>query len=279
VTCRAARKTREDTYHSILWEKSTQPYVKNKGNGDRITFAVDVPDDLPVPEGGVNGRSIDWQVEGDGKLIHRGKELKLSRSWNIPVIKSDQQSRITAYVPSDFAENTAATNLEVARESAAMQIEAGEVDGLVTLISASGRSSRFSIVMTVVGAIFALIGAYILQFGWMPSLIFLGMGGFVAVFGLYLLGRKITVVIDPKERTAFKGRSWLDMPIYSRNIQYSDVSEFSISSTSSMNTGKTLVAYYAMYIQNNGKKVKIAEGIEGQDAAQALLDDLLRRLF
>jgi hypothetical protein len=195
------------------------------------------------------------------------------------VIKRTPESRIPDYVPSDFAETTAAANLETARESAAMQIDAGEVDGLITLISASGRFSRFSIVLTAVGVVFALIGAYILQFGWMPDLMFLIIGGFVSAFGLYLFGRKITVVIDPRERTAFTGRSWFDIPIYSRSITYSDVAEFSISSTSSMNTGKTLIAYYAIYIQNNGKKVKIVEGIEGQDAAQALLDDLLRRLF
>lgn len=279
VTCRAERRSGDETYQSILWQEVIQPYVKNRGDGARITFAVDVPSDLPEPEGWVNGLSIDWQVECDGKLLHGRKELTLSRSWNIPVEKSTRKSRAAAYVPREFAGISEATKLEIARESAEAQIDVSEAGGLVTLISASGRSFRLSTSMACVGFIFALIGGYTINNGWMPGYFFISLGGSVAILGLFLLGRKISVVIDPNERTAFMGRSWFSVPIYSRNIVYSDAENFLISSTSSMNTGKTMTAYYAVYIQRNGKKIKIAEGIKGKDAAQVLLDDLLARLF
>ncbi len=73
----------------------------------------------------------------------------------------------------------------------------------------------------------------------------------------------------------YMGRSWFNIPIYTRQIAYSAASKFSTKETSSMNAGRTHVAFHAIYVEENGKRIKIAEGIEGKDAAQALLDEIL----
>jgi hypothetical protein len=75
------------------------------------------------------------------------------------------------------------------------------------------------------------------------------------------------------------GRSWFKLPLYTKKIAYLDPAQFSISETFSMSSGRIKTVYFALYVENNGKKVKLAEGVEGEDAAQALLDGLLRKLF
>jgi hypothetical protein len=279
LTCYEDKKSGEETYRSIIWQEINEPYSKRRVDETRVIFVFDVPGDLPEPQRWSGGRYIGWTVECLGTIVRGQEQMPLSRSWSIPLKKSAQISRVAKHIPAEFIQAQEKAKLAAAKSSAAEQIDVGRVGDDFMITSDAGRRIGFSLNLAGTGTFFAVLGLFLARSDWFLGYFFFLIGAPFAIIGLFLIGRKITVIANPRERMVFMGRSWFKLPLYTKRIAYSDPAQFSVLETLSMSSGPTKTVYHALYLENNGKKVKLAEGIKGEDAANALLDDLLTKLF
>lgn len=82
---------------------------------------------------------------------------------------------------------------------------------------------------------------------WWPAYIFLIIGASVIFYGLFTLGRKIVVVINPRDQALFMGRSWFRIPIYTKELRYTKDTDLSVSETLSSTSGNKQIQYFALY--------------------------------
>jgi len=96
---------------------------------------------------------------------------------------------------------------------------------------------------------------------------------------LFVWGRKIEIKIDTALRMLHMRRSWFNIKLYHREVALFDPTQFSIKKTTSQTSGQTLTQYYAIYVENKGKQVKVAEGVSGEETVEAVLDKIIKSAF
>ncbi len=278
LTCSESRKSGDDTYTSIIWQDTTTAYAKSIVDGSRVHFVFDVPAELPEEGKSGKHRSVDWELSCDAKLEINGETVPMTRTWEIPMEKSTRTSRAMAYVPSHFSRTVVAREEEAAQESAADQIPIEDLGGDISITSASARDLKLTIPFAGVGLLFAGIGYFLID-EWFGGYFFLILGLGFAIPSLFTMGRRLNVLVNTTDKIIFMGRSWFFISLYTRRLTYSDPSEFSIVETSSSSSDKIQTVYYALYAERDGKKLKLAEGVQGERAAEALLAAVKEKLF
>ncbi len=195
LSCYKETRRNKERHRSIKWQDKVEAYIKDKGNGQRVTFVLDVPEHLPEPSS-----TIDWELDCRGMVYDGRKSIELFRKWSVPMEKSTRSSRSESYIPDHFVREREVAKGVAAEKSAAAQIDVEHKNGTIHITSDWGRAIKLPLGLGVFGLIFALVGIATINGGWFFGGVFFGVGSFFTGLALYILGREINTVVDPNTR-------------------------------------------------------------------------------
>lgn len=269
----------------MVWQHSLSPFGEPYLRGSRLRFCFDVPSHLPstTPQGELDGRTHRhyWRLLLDGHID--GKVF--SRSWEVPVIQGDGRCRNPP--PAHHQRTERAQRAVEAQQSANRQIRVQPHAEGLQLHSGAGRNVAMSSGLLILGGLFGGGGAWILfdhsGSGWTVILEYLmgGIFGSVGLFAigsaLWLLGRSLRVNIV--QRQVSTQRRWLGIPI--GPPQYGELrraSQLHLSSSIRSGQGSDTVELMTLALRDNGREVRLAEGIMGREVGEALERQIVEML-
>ena len=85
--------------------------------------------------------------------------------------------------------------------------------------------------------------------------------------------------VDTNARILYTRRKWFGFVLYKREVMLFNPEQFSIKKTSSSSSNTKVTEWYKVEVKNKDKQVLIAEGIEGKDVAQALMNNIIEQAF
>ena len=274
LSCKKRIKRGKNSTTVIVWQESMQGFVEQNNSGMNISFLFDCPDNLPTS----NSSSIFWNVSAESTLKVQSKEVKLDRSWNIPVEKTEAIAS-SINIPAQFLHKQSEEKIQQAQTAAADLINFNQQGHFLDVENISERPIGTSFGGLIFGLIFAGAGVFTITEDWWPGYFFVLIGSLVIVGSIFLLGRSIDVKIDTAARILYTRRRWFGIMLYKRELMLFEPSQFSMKKTSSTTSSKQLTQWYKIEVKNKDQQVLVAEGIKGKDVAQALLDNIIKKAF
>lgn len=272
------RKTRE----SIRWQNRQRAWCRPVQSGTEIQFCFDAPADQPATrerDRSASGRKdwIRWRVELDGQV--QGRALK--RSWDVPVEAGSGSSRYE--LPASHLEADQRDRKMDALESANQQIEVEQTSEGLHLISRAGRNLGMKLGLLVFGCAFAAVGTFLFiqaaEEGFMLYIMgsIFGLIGYPMVLAtLYTLARRLDAWVRGGE--VRNQRRWLGIVLFRREGQLLNADQLVLESGMSSTSNGRKTEYMTLYAKVDGKKLRLAEGIAGREAGEALREAVLRTL-
>ena len=272
------RKTRE----SIRWQNRQRAWCRPVQSGPEIQFCFDAPADQPATrerDRSASGRKdwIRWRVELDGQV--QGRALK--RSWDVPVEAGSGSSRYE--LPDSHVEADQRDRKMDALESANQQIEVEQTSEGLHLISRAGRNLGMKLGLLVFGGAFAAVGTFLFiqaaEEGFMLYIMgsIFGLIGYPMVLAtLYTLARRLDAWVRGGE--VRNQRRWLGIVLFRREGQLLSADQLVLESGMSSTSNGRKTEYMTLYAKVDGKKLRLAEGIAGREAGEALREAVLRTL-
>ena len=114
---------------------------------------------------------------------------------------------------------------------------------------------------------------------WWETYLFVSAGAVITFISLFFLGRGVEVRVDIEERILYMKRKWFFITLYKREVILFEPSQFSIEKTILFSSGKTLAYWYKLEVNNKDKKVLVAEAINGEETAQAFMNNIIEKVF
>ena len=235
----------------------------------------DCPPDLP--EDGVD--NVEWRLQAKGAVFKKSNTIKFSRTWSIPVFNSTTKTQSSIVIPEHFLEQQDQAKLLAAEAAAVNFVQLKQQGQYLDVESVAGRAIGTTITGFIFGGIFGAVGVFSFIQGWWPGLIFIAIGVLVIFSSVFLIGRELDVRIDTQTRILMMRRKWFGIGLYNREVMLLEPTQFSIKKTSSSSSGSKVTEYYAVNIDNNGKKVLLVEAIKGKEVAEAVKNDIIERTF
>lgn len=266
------------------WAEAGTAQVAATGRGVRLTFRFDVPDDLPEADVEQRGNYHFWRL----KLKAQLPGADLNRDYNIPVFYTGELSQT---IHRDISAQAEQRRLEAA-SLAQSQIDRGELNN-TTLANAlryrqSGSKSQFYFPMfrnkllTLFSAFFAggfgfaaysvisnfdtgglqmIMAVFSIPF-WLVAVV-------TGIAAIYLPLNNLSVSID-KGKLATTRRLFF-IPISIHRVSNSDIQKLSIKNSGSTGHGVDKVEHFKIFAHTQtGKRITLAESIDGQDMAKQL---------
>ncbi len=272
------RKTRE----SIRWQNRQRAWCRPVQSGTEIQFCFDAPADQPATrerDRSVSGRKdwIRWRVELDGQVQGRA----LNRSWDVPVEAGSGSSRYE--LPASHLEADQRDRKMDALESANQQIEVEQTSEGLHLISRAGRNLGMKLGLLVFGGAFAAVGTFLFVQAAEEGFMLYIMGSIFGLIGypmvlatLYTLARRLDAWVRGGE--VRNQRRWLGIVLFRREGQLLNADQLVLESGMSSTSNGRKTEYMTLYAKVDGKKLRLAEGIAGREAGEALREAVLRTL-
>ncbi|MDX1804898.1 MAG: DUF3592 domain-containing protein [Alcanivorax sp.] len=264
------------TSESIIWQREQRPYVKAGATSSAIHFCFDVPDNLPATGGSSRNRVV-WRVNLEGQQSGR----KLSRTWELAMAQGQGESRFT--LPEAHRRDSERETAMAALESASAQILVEQTGQGLRLYSAAGRHLGMKLGLLLFGCLFSGAGGFLLHQAakegfmlYLMAAVFGGIGLLVVFSALYMLGRSLETHIRGSEVRAV--RRWLGVPLFQRQGRLLRADQIRLDSGMSTTQGTRKTEYMTLNAMLDGKKVRLAEGIAGRAAGEALQQSVLRVL-
>ena len=278
---------------SIKWAEEGAPHMEASFQGVRLSFHFNVPENLPQADVEQTGAYHFWRLSVRAEI----PGVDLDRQFDIPVFNTGEKTRsIRKDISAQVAERK-----EQKSEAVRQSIEQGkfDIEGLSHAMRISEYGGEISMafpmfrnkVLTVFAAFFA--GG----FGFASYQMFLmvlkggAMGVFIGLFSVpfvlvaflaslatvYLPFNNLRVRIARNEITVL--RRLLVIPVFYRRLNVTDVSYLTIKSTGSTGQGIDKVGHFKVLAHDrNGKKVTLAEDLDGEAVAGHFRDYLAGRL-
>jgi hypothetical protein len=278
---------------SIKWAEQGQPKIENSIEGVNLSFRFDVPDGLPQADVEQGGAYHFWRLSINADI----PGIDLDRSYNIPVFATGETARNVSH---DISAQAASLRKQES-EAAKLAIASGQFDieGLSRAMRFRNEGNRIQLrfpmfrnrFLTLFAAIFA--GG----FGFASySIADMASGGglfgiFIAIFGIpfflvalvaaiatvYLPLNNLKVDIESGKVSVL--RRLLFIPVYRRQLQRDEISHLSIKRSGSTGQGVDKVGHFKVRaVDRQGRKVTLAEDIDGEDVATHLRDYLAQRI-
>ncbi|WP_419811300.1 hypothetical protein [Bacterioplanoides sp.] len=287
------------THTSVLHQQETRAYIEAGAGGQQhIRFLFELPDDLPESGCESYRGTVSWQLTAEGQVTTERKVpgtqiaelMEFKRSWDLPVLSlafaealGIQLSRSNVAIPEQHQQEVRAEQRQQANDSVERQIDMStQPSGATEIISEAGRNKSMWGVLLAVGAIFGAIGVFLFYLAqqkggelWFMASVFSLVGWGMFFFALFLLGRKLETYIDPDQAGGCRVRiirSVFGRQLYQRNGRITSPSQLELKMTmSSTSQDHVKTEYMAIYANLDGKNIKLAEGIEGSMAGEAML--------
>jgi hypothetical protein len=278
---------------SIKWAEQGRPKIDNAIEGINLVFRFSVPEHLPQADVEQSGAYHFWRLS----IMADVPGIDLDRSYNIPVFATGENSRGISH---DVSARAAAVR---EREAAAvgLAIASGKFDieglsrGMRLRKEGNRIHLRFPMFRNKFLTLFALIFAGGFGFASYSMADMASDGGlvgiFIAIFGIpfflvalvatiaaiYLPFNNLSVSIEPGEVSVL--RRLLFIPIYRCLLRRGEISHLSIKRSGSTGQGVDKIEHFKINAQDKqGRKVTLAEDIDGEDVAMHFQNYLAQRI-
>ena len=285
LSCIRSYRSGKNTSYSTLWSQSLPAHTELSANGLEVVSRFDIPEGLKATREWHNKSSIDWELNVEGSIganetnsiNSHGHAQEFARSW--AVIVSDQPSaeKSAFSIPQTVLEQAKATAQQKALESALSQITLKDEGYQVEIFSAAGRHLFGGILGMLVGAMFGGIGFILSDESWIGYAL-IGLGSIVGLTSLYSLGSSLRSTFDRQTREVIVSHKWMGIPTSTARHHYSDLNQLTVKRTSSTQNGRKTTQYFALNLKQGKDRIRLAQGIEGKEAANALKAELAKRL-
>ena len=248
---------------SAKWQTDGVCHVQRGAQGVRLSFRFEIPDNLPASDYPTGSSYHLWRLivccELDGP--------DFDRRYNIPVLPGVRTSSISQGTESHHA--TVDSAMEGVESIAAIETVPG---GIGVYFPALQRPAQ-GVLSLAFGLVFFAVGYYVGTQGATPviALAFMNVGGLVAAWGTYYLGKSLRVSVT---RDGVRTRRFLfSLPITSRQLSRSDFESFTVDHAATMQSGSKTTVYYRVYANaQDGKRFAVAERLGSRAEAELLRD-------
>lgn len=278
LSCIRVSKSGKSTTRRILWQEESLVYLTRTATGFDASFLFKIPESSKSTKEWSDGFSIEWTVTVEGDYSSQGLG-KLERDWEVVVEDTAAQASNKLSIPAGFLAKAEQTFKHRATELALDQVQVTEDAQYIYVNSEAGRHLVSKLLGVLVGGIFAAVGIFTITQNWWPGYIFLLIGGLIVLTSVHALGKSVNVKINKASRELHTRVRWFGL-VYAKHkgdVLKSD--QFDIKETSSTTSGNKSTEYFALNFKSDDKKIRIADGIEGKDAAIALKKSIVDRCF
>jgi len=278
---------------SIKWAERGRPKIGNSIEGVNLSFRFDVPPGLPSADVEQRGAYHFWRLSVNADI----PGIDLQRSYNIPVFATGATSRGVSH---DISARVATANKQES-DAAQLAISTGrfDIEGLSRGMRVRNQGGQIQLkfpmfrnkALTLFAAVFAggfgfacysmagmvaeggLFGIFIAVF----SIPFLLVALLAAIATVYLPFNNLRVDILPGEVSVL--RRLLFIPVYRRRLRRQDISRLCIRRSGSTGQGADKIEHFKIQAEDRqGRKLTLAEDIDGEDVARHLRDYLALRI-
>jgi len=257
---------------SIRWQGEAPVYQKLTASGYDYSFIFDVPE---TAESSHKSR-IHWEVSVKDNAVNT---QTFDRSWTVFVEDDSSDEGTNIVIPAAFLHKAEQKSQAQADQSALEQIPVTHVDGFIDFTSRAGRHMKSVVSGIAFGAVFSGVGLFAALDGWLPGYLFVAIGLTVVVASVFLMGRSIDMRISREYEMIYTRRKIFGYVFSENSAELHDPSQFSVEVTSSSESGDVRTQWCAILFETDEKKIKIAEGIEGKKAAEALINKIIEQCF
>lgn len=263
-------------HESLLWQQDQVPELRHEARSTEVWFRFSPPGDLPATDD--EGREqVVWRLMLTGPQT----PVPLERTYELPVVQGTLRSSVRL---SDSHVRRQEQQARIrAVQAAAEQIDVRTTAGGVELISRAGRHRVMTAMLLLVGLIFAGVGVGL----WFKApdegaTLYLmagvfGLFGFpMTLGGLFMAGRGLRVRIEGTRVTVI--RYWAGRALWQRRGELARADQLVLASGGSLNRGNRTIEYFALEVVDGSRRLRLAEGIAGRPAAEALRDSLVTLL-
>jgi hypothetical protein len=281
----------------VVHQQETEAYLEPQGDGvQKVSFLFQLPEDKPESDSPEYRGTISWELSATGMVTNDTKVpgtqiselIELKRTWKLPVLSqayasalglTAENSRVS--IPQQHQQSVERQYRRAAENSVEQQIDMQtDAQGATEIISEAGRNSSMWGILLGLGAIFGLVGLglllVMLEEGgilWLIAPVFTLVGWGLFALGVFLAGRKLEARIYQGNVQVI--RSVFGRQLYQRSGQITSPSQLSLKETmSSTSQDHVKTEYMAIYADIDGKKIKLAEGIEGRLAGEVMMDKI-----
>jgi len=276
LTCNRQTRVNKQTIVEMLWQDEMQGYVEQHDQGVRVSFVFNCPDDLPssISQSG----SIYWEVRANTDVEPQQEAIKFERSWVIPVEHGEPVAS-SINIPESFIQQQKQDKREVARSDAKSLLKFSQQGRFLNIENTNKLPLKLPLLGLFFGSITFAAGTFESTNAWWQSFLFVLLGAILIGISLFMLGRGIDVKVDTDSRILYVKRKWFFIILYKREIRLYAPSQFSTQKTISTASGKKLISWYKIEVNNQGEKVLIAEAIGGEDVAQAFMNGIINKVL
>ena len=242
------------TNERLIWEGDTFARHFTHGVGSGLEFSVDVPDNLPETELNKENSWHEWRVDVESP------DIKLKRSFEIPVYRTAETSTVTYKVPQHLIQNKNKVDLN---SSLPVQQQGNEIRIHYPMFYKPTTK------MVIAGIGLAMLTGVGVFHQDMPIFVF-GMltliGGLMAFFSAKSLLTSLTVVL--KNRTLEVSKGLFGLFSNTQQFSFSEIADIEKKEVMRSQSGhKHTVHFSVLASLRSGEKLDIAKQIEGESAA------------
>lgn len=278
---------------SIKWAQQGQPKIENAIEGVNLSFRFDVPESLPQADIEQSGAYHFWRLGINADI----PGIDLDRNYNIPVFATGETALNVSH---DISAQAAALRKKNS-DAVGLAIASGkfDIEDLSRAMRFRNEGNRIQLrfpmfrnrFLTLLAAIFAggfgfasysistmatgggLFGILITVFGIPFYLVAL----VAAIATIYLPLNNLKIEIESGEVSVL--RRLLFIPVYWRRLRRDEISHLSIRRSGSTGQGVDKIEHFKIRAEDKqGKKLTLAEDIDGEDVAMHLRDYLAQRI-
>lgn len=278
---------------NILWAERGTPLIETAGQGVRLAFRFDLPDELPEADTERGSQYHFWRLSVKADI----EGVDFERRFDIPAFKGEARSQNVQHDISAQMREHREDKSQAAREA----IYSGRIDlpGLSRAMHYQDFGHqikmRFPMFRNKVLSLFAWIFAggfgFASYFMLNSALEGGGFGLFAGLFSipfvlvalmagaaaLYLPFNRLVVRIDRQGIRTL--RSWLYLPVRSHRLAINEVQYLAIKGTGSSGRGVDKVEHFKLVaVDTRNRKITLAEDLDGEDIAQHFCDYLVKRI-
>ncbi|MEH6358722.1 MAG: hypothetical protein V7745_07010 [Pseudomonadales bacterium] len=247
---------------NVKWQTDGVCHVSRGQQGAIFSFRFDAPDNLPITDVEKGSSYHLWRVVVSSKLD--GPDF--SRSYEIPVFKTGATS---AALQVGTEDHHATVDAAMAGVESIANIKAIP-GGLQAYFPAFQRPSM-GVFTLIFGLVFmgAGIGAGYAGAPLIFPVIFTLVGGLIALFGVYYLGKSLFISVTNE---GVKSRRFLfGYPLNTKQIEASQIAKLEIKEGATMSSGSKTTVYYQLVAESkDGQKLQLAERLTSRAEVELL---------
>ena len=282
---KAVKKGSRDGYHNhSIWTEKVPVYLNRSASGLVASFLFDIPKKCkPTANHKTNyklkkqAHSIRWSVSVIGE-IDKTEQTKFFRSWPVVVDSDPANASQELSIPQSFVESAEKESKQHSLIQTFEQFPITEDTQYLRLRSNAKRHTLGNFIGIFIGLFFAGIGVVTVRQDWWPGYIFIALGSFVSLMSLYVWGKAIETTIDKHTNLLTAKASWFGIRFSKHESQIDSPNQFFIKNSFNSTNSKGRVEYFTINFKSATKRIRIIDGLEGRDNAEALKDELTDRL-